>query len=522
MLEFLRQFAAGLLSAWERLSTSARATVAVAFLFTAAAIALAVYVGSRPQYVELFSNVSPQDMLAVQGRLEQASVPYRIDSTGTTISVPIQHRSNMRVEILGAGLVKSQGTLPGYELFDTANLMQTQFTQDINYQRALAGELQRLLNEFAFVRNSYVSIREARDELFTSEQKHSEANVTLDVAAPLTEEQVKAVLNTVATFGGAKLSRDHINLVTVDGRILHAPTETDFDSVATSKLELARAYRNDLKREAESALARFGVRSVVTVALDIDHSSRKETKEQVSKGTEISRYTTKNSTISSESAPTGPAGARANLPADAQEAGGQQTNQTETMSIENMEPSRTTTETITTPGEVEVIGATVIVESKYEDEVDEQGNPTGRRQPTERTREELAQYQDLVATAVGVSSDKIKVSDHPFELQDLAVPAGTPAAAAVPASRFSIGMVQLNDVLKIVAVIVLFFIVRFLALRATVRREQAEEEISIDLPKASPEELRKREIATEVERVSQEQPEAVASLLRTWLNEPEE
>ena len=518
MLQFGRQFLAGLVLAWERLSASARVTVAVAFLFTAAVIAAMVTIGSRPQYVELFSGLSPQDMLAVQSKLDQAGVSWQLDASGKTIKVPLQHRSEMLVAINGAGLVKSQGTKPGFEIFDTTDLMATQFTQDVNLMRAKTGELQQLLGRYSFIRNAYVTIGEAKEELFIANQLPIEANVTLEVAQPLTEEQVKAILNTVAS-SIAGLSKDHINLATTDGKVLHAPADNDFDSVASSKFDLARAYRNELKREAESALQELGIRSVITVMLDVDHTTKTETKEQLEKGVAVSTYKINSTTTSSESPAQGPAGARANLPGDAQSAGGENNNQTEKQTLTNTEPSKTTTITESTPGDVTVTGATAIVEGKYEDELDASGAATGKKNYVPRKKEELEMYKNLVASAVGTTGDKVKISDHPFELQQLA--AATPAAQAAP-RPFAVGALDVNGILKVIAVALLFFIVRFLAIRATVHKDRMDEAVEIDLPKASPEELRKREIATEVERVSQEQPEAVASLLRTWLSETEE
>ena len=520
MLQFGRQFLAGLLLAWERLSASARVTVAVAFLFTAAIIAAMVTIGSRPQYVELFSGLSDKDMLAVESRLDQEGVPWKIDAAGKSIKVPLQNRSEMLVKINGAGMVKSQGSMPGFEIFDSTNLMQTQFTQDVNLVRAKTGELQQTLTRYSFIRNAYVTIGQAKEELFTSEQTPVEANVTLEVAQPLSEEQIKAILNTVSS-SIAGLSKDHINVATTDGRVLHAPADNDFDSVASSKFDLAKAYRNDLKREAEDALKKLGVRSVVTVMLSVDHTSKKETKEQLEKGVAVSTYKITNTTNSSQGSPQGPAGARANLPGDAQTGNGESNEQTEKQTLTNTEPSKTITITESTPGEVTVSGATAIVEGKYQDEMDASGKATGKKTYAPPTKQELDMYKNLVASAVGTIGEKVKISDHPFNIEQLA--AATPAAASAPAPRaFAIGSTQIDGILKVIGIALLFFIVRFLAIRATVHREGKEEEVEIELPKASPEELRKREMAAEVERVSMEQPEAVASLLRTWLSETEE
>ncbi|MCL4694688.1 MAG: hypothetical protein KJ060_19520, partial [Candidatus Hydrogenedentes bacterium] len=76
--------------------------------------------------------------------------------------------------------------------------------------------------------------------------------------------------------------------------------------------------------------------------------------------------------------------------------------------------------------------------------------------------------------------------------------------------------------LKGILIILAFFVVRYLVMRAAVSQDQVKEEVHLEIQRATPEERRRQEIAQEVERVSQDQPEAVASLLRTWLSETEE
>jgi len=519
-VEFLRNLWDGLGNAWQRLSTSARVNMIIAALFTITTIGVLVYYTSRPQYVELFTNLSPEDMVTVQGTLEKAGVPYQTDSTGRVVMVPSQYRSDMRVKINAAGLVKSQGSLTGFELFNSANLMQNKFTQDVNYQRALMGELQKQLNMYSFVNHSYVMIREAKDELFASEQKPTEATVTLDISQPLTEEQVKAVLGTITTFGGANLTRDHVNLVTVDGKSLNAPSEDDFDSVANSQFEFARKYRKELEKSAEDALRDIGVQSVVRVALDVDHSRTTERSKVVKSGTPISTLTSSNTTTSTQGAPEGPSGARANLPSDAPVPGKEQSTTSEEQTLSNFQPSETTIEKFSAPGTAKATQVTAIVEGRYNDEVGADGKTTGNKVYAERTKKELDTYKRLVASACGIEETKVEVRDHPFEVAKLA--AATSAFEAVQTASFlSNWQDSISLILKIGAVLVAFLIVRRLLLRASIPVEPEEETVRFEMPTAGPEEVRKREIAGEVQRVSQEQPEAVAALLRTWLSERE-
>ena len=520
-MEFLRQFLEGIGQTWRRLSASARVNIGLAFVFSVVVIGGMVLFGGRPQYVTLFDGLGPEDMVAIQGHLDDDGVPYKVSSTGQSIEVPSSQRSDLRVKLLAAGIPKSQGTLAGYDSLGSSNFTQNQFAQEKGYQIALMGQLQRMLNEFSFVEKSFVQLTEAKEELFTDSQKPSEATVTLKVNRPLKEEDIKAVLGCISTFGGANLTREHINLVTVDGRVLNAPSEDDFDTIANSKLAYMRDYKSTLEKSAEEALLRLGVRSVVRVSLDIDQSSTKERTENVKTGTVMSSLTSKSSTENIESLPEGPSGARANLPSDVPTPGGTGTKQTDTQTLENFEPSRTTVEKVTGPGSAKVVRVAAIVEGRYRDQLDASGQTTGEKSYVERTKAELDKYRELVAATVGVTDDSIVVQDHPFELEQLA--AATTVFDKVETAAWQSNLLELGGLLlKTALVAVLFLIARYLLLRAAVRQDLIKEEPDLEIQRATPEDRRRQEIASEVERVSQDQPDTVASLLRTWMSESEE
>ncbi|MBN2310059.1 MAG: flagellar M-ring protein FliF [Candidatus Hydrogenedentes bacterium] len=521
-MEFLRQILAGIGQAWGRLSLSARVNLVLASLATVAVIAVLVAFGSRPQYVTLFDGLSPSDVTEIRTLLAERDVPYELRDGGQTVLVPLQHRSDLRVEILNKGLPKSQGSLPGFDIFDQPSLMTTQFQQDVNYQRAIQGTLQQMLSEFTFVNRAFVFIREAKDELFISEQKPSEAAVTLDVSRPLTRIEIKAILGIVSSFGGASLNPENITLTTTDGKPLHLPAQDEFEMVANTKQEHHLNWEREREKSAEEALAKFGVRSVVQVALNIDFSSIKEVTERVDKGAPVSTMTTTRTMTTRESLPEGPAGALVNLPEGAA-VQGTETEETEEETIENLDTSHTMIEKVVGPGTVEAATVAAIVEGRYEPEVDADGNPTGQRAYVARTDEEIDTYRALLASAVGfgVKPEDVAVYDQPFDLEGLAVAAVGAGEAAGP----QMGEMVLKygrRPLQVLLVLAGFLVARALLLRSLVSPEAGPEEVGIELPAASPEEMRRREIANEVERLSQEEPDTVASLLRSWLSESEE
>lgn len=513
-MEFLRQFIANLAGAWRRLSGSARVNIIVTGLLTAGLIAALVIVGSRPQFVRLYTNLDLDDTSAIQQYLEEQGVAYKVQDDGRTVLVPVQRLSDLRVALAAKRLPTRQGGARGLEIFDQQDVMTSKYLQDINYQRAIMGELQRMLNEFDFVEQSVVYIREAEESLFRDEQKPSEAAITLKTRRPLTEAEVNAVLAIVDSFGGANLRRDNISLV-VNGQPAHLPAQDDFEYIANSKLDYVKRFERLREDRARLALMEMGVRSVVRVSLDIDFSSEKRTVNQATEGAVVSSWTTSTTTTGRELPPEGAPGATANLPVEMPRAGGIQNEESIEETVENIEPSKITSETTIPAGAIKKAQVTAIVDYARRPAAGGQG---GEPEYAPRTDEELEKFRMVVAAAVGagLTAEDVNIYDHPFEIEQVAT---IPAAPAGVAAR---DLIQYwgKYALQVVLVLVGLLLTRRMLRR--IMTAPPAEEAPIELPAATREELRRREMAAEVERVSQQQPDAVASLLRTWMSESEE
>lgn len=520
-MEFLRQLFVGIAQIWQRLSASARVNMVIASLATVAVVAVLVVMGGRPHFVRLYSGLSPDDAAAIQAYLEERDVPYQLTDGGQTVLVPVQDRSRLRVALVEQRLPKTQGWAPGFEIFDRQDFMASRFLQDVNYLRAVQGELQRQLNEFDFVNKSFVFVREGEQELFVEQQQPSEAAVTLDVTRALTPREVKAVLGIVSSFGGANLRPENITLATTDGTLLHAPTDEEFASLAGSRFEVIRELESQREERARRALGDVGVRATVRVSAEVDFRSVKETLSETTKGAVISSAITSSTTSSRESLPEGPPGAMAQLPEGFVLPGGTTTDEETEETIENYEPSRRTTETVTHPGQVTGYRVSAIVDSAYEPALDENGNDTGRKEYVPRTDEEKEMFKSIIAAAVGVdvASDDVTVYDHPFELEQLEV--AQVVFEELEAARTREMLVEYGmNVGKILLIVLGFLLVRRLLRRAVVAPLRAEERI--EGPPLSPEEMRRRQMTSDIEQTSEREPEAVAALLRGWMTERED
>jgi len=200
--------------------------------------------------------------------------------------------------------------------------------------------------------------------------------------------------------------------------------------------------------------------------------------------------------------------------------GGTATTEETEETITNYQPTITETETVTEPGEVKQYIVSAIIEGKTETSTDEAGNEI--QTYVGLTPEQVTVYENHLRAAVGEGRipTEITVNDHPFEIDKLA--AARIAIEEIEYAEFGQMMLQyiMNGV-KVLLIVIGFFLVRRFMQRATMV-EVEEEEIAAEMPHATPEDLRRRDVAVEVERLSAEEPETVAALLRSWITEKEE
>src|SRR5678816_2641300 len=89
----------------------------------------------------LFTGVSAEDAAAIVQKLKESGVEYRLPEDGGSVLVGAGRVAELRLQLAAVGLPKT-GRI-GFELFDKTNLGATEFTEHVNYRRALEGELER-------------------------------------------------------------------------------------------------------------------------------------------------------------------------------------------------------------------------------------------------------------------------------------------------------------------------------------------------------------------------------------------
>jgi len=166
-------------TAWRRISRSQQIALVVGVVVSVALVIGFLSWSQQTTYGVLFSNLQTQDASAIVAQLKTSKIPYQISSNGTAIMVPANIVDETRLMLAGNGL-PSQGTV-GFEIFDKANpLTMTDFTQQLNYQRGLQGELARTIQQINGVNAAWVAIVLPQSSLYTAAQQDPTASVTVE------------------------------------------------------------------------------------------------------------------------------------------------------------------------------------------------------------------------------------------------------------------------------------------------------------------------------------------------------
>src|SRR3982751_4300515 len=109
-----------------------------------------------PTWVPAFTGVPIESVSQMTDKLDQASVKYKLERGGADIMVAVGDLAKARVALAKGGI--PMAGRPGLELFDQPSWGMTDFTQRINYRRALEGELERTIKQMSGIESANVHL----------------------------------------------------------------------------------------------------------------------------------------------------------------------------------------------------------------------------------------------------------------------------------------------------------------------------------------------------------------------------
>ncbi|MGE5573931.1 MAG: flagellar basal-body MS-ring/collar protein FliF [Bacteroidota bacterium] len=271
-------------SLWDQMTSSQKLMVLLAIALGVVAMVLLLSRTGKTEMVPLYTGLSAGDAADIVAKLREMRIPYEISDGGATIRVPFDNVYETRMNLASQGL-PSGGTV-GFEIFDKTNFGATDFTQKMNYRRALQGELTRTILQLREVEEARVHIAIPEPALYIDEQKPPTASVMVKLrsGATLTRGQVQGIVRLVSSSVEG-LNPSNVTVLDVDGNILYAAsdeTETGLmTSLSVSQLEAKRAYEKDVEKSVESMLTEvLGPRKVVVrVNAEINFDRREQNSE---------------------------------------------------------------------------------------------------------------------------------------------------------------------------------------------------------------------------------------------------
>jgi flagellar M-ring protein FliF len=439
MPEFLSQW----MALWNRLTLRQRLSVGAAVVGTIALMGTLVYFGSQTEYGVLFSDLKQADAQAIIEQLKAANVPYRLAGGGATISVPSDRVPELRLQMASTTLT---GGHVGFDIFDRNNFGATDFSQKVNYQRALEGELARTLEGLDEVETARVHITPPRESVFAEKKEKGKASVVLRMrqARELSRERTDAIVNLVASSAEG-LDPADVTVMDNRGRLLSAPGRNSGAAAGANVFNSHLEARQKLETETAARIIAL-LEPIVgkghvqaDVAAEVDFSQVEQTEEKYDPQSAVIR--SQQSSAEYRTPGTGVigglVGARGNdpglrvppatptpTPTPAVNAAGQPVaspQPTPSMPPQlapdqrnaatlNYEIDKTVRRTIGGLGRVTRLSASVLVDHK---------NVNGAS--VARAPEELKRIQDLVAAAIGVDTkrgDQVVIESFPFSKLD--------------------------------------------------------------------------------------------------------
>lgn len=255
----------------------------IGFIIAAAAI-IALFSGAylwyqTPSYQILYTNLSEKDGGAVINALQQMNVPFKAEGT-SAIKVPMDKVYEVRLKLAAQGIPKGG---VGFDLLDNQKLGVSQFVEQVNYQRALEGELARTIEAISVVQGARVHLAIPRPSVFLRDQQKPSASVFLNLGGGkhLDPAQVSGIVHLVSS-SVADLPAQNITVVDQSGNLLIAPdVRGDKAGLDPTQLEYLNQIESSFVKRIESIVAPIvgddNVRAQVTA--DLDFSQTEQTAE---------------------------------------------------------------------------------------------------------------------------------------------------------------------------------------------------------------------------------------------------
>jgi len=478
-----------------------------------------IYLGliaARPNYEPLLSGLDPKEAGAIAEELKTLKIPYQLADQGQTINVPESQVYEARIQLASTGVLG--GDNKGFELFDQNKFGQSDFDQQVNYQRALQGELTRTILHLDGVQDARVHLVLPEKSVFVDNQGTPTASValTLKPGAELKPEQVQGISDLfVGSVEGLKPENIHIidNMGNVLSEDLQVKSDPDVVLTKTTleQQKLQRDYEKELEKRIQQMLVKITGQnnSVAMVTADLDFSKQQVTSTTSTNpdNVKVSEHNVKETGKGSTTG--GAVGTDSNITTTPFVESVDSSNFSKEENTINYQVSSKEETMSAAPGRVKRLSAAVVVNDNPESPVD------------------VTKIKDAVAAAIGYDEsrgDQINVSSMAFD--DSLQKKMEAEAAQEKSARERERLYIIAAVAAIILIALLILLVMYIAKRRREAQRQMEEQeeieetfIPVGILEKEPEQEIRDDKQEQIRRMASEKPDDVAEILKLWLRD---
>lgn len=399
-MDQLKRIFAGLTLA-QKLSLLAAVVVAIA------ALTWGVQWNKDRDMKPLFTGLSAEDAGAVVEKLKTANVPYKVSDTGGVISVPSAKVAELRLELAAAGLPKT-GRL-GFELFDKTNFGITEFSEQVNYRRALEGELERSVMALAEVERARVHVTFAKQSVFVESREPAKASVMVKLkpGAQLSLQNVMAITHLTASAVEG-LAPEQVSVLDMSGNLLNKlrkPSASDTSGYSDEMIEYRQAVEKDLLAKIHATLdPLLGPEKFrAGVSAECDFTSGEQSEESFDPGRSVMVTSQKSEDVAGAGGASGVPGTASSLPRPTSRPGASSNGMARRTENIAFQTSRTVRHTKIPQGSIKRLSVAILVDQNLRWE----GTGAKARRVLEPpSPEKLKVVRDVVAGTVGFQQDR--------------------------------------------------------------------------------------------------------------------
>ncbi len=377
-------------------------------------LAVLIFFMNRVEYEVLYRDLNPEDGQAIAAKLKEDKKDYIVQGTSILVAASKTDVDKLRLEIAGSGLARSGRV--GYEIFDKSQFGMTDFTEQVNLQRALEGELARTIASLTEISQARVHLVLPKDSIFEDKKEEAKSSVAvrLKKGCELSKSSIAGIKGLVANAVPG-LRSYNVSVVDEEGKLLsQSPGSAD-----AARSEAESGIREQLEREMvgkvvsmlEPALGKGKVHA--NASIDLDFNTTEQTEETYNPTPPaIASQQKSEERLGGMTNPSGVPGVQSPPSSPTQSSVPERSRQSE---VTNYEISKLVRHTLQPKGNIRRISVAVLLDNKTVQAIGPDGKVTTTSQKL--SQQDLDAYRDLVYAAVGYDKDRgdiVTLENVPF------------------------------------------------------------------------------------------------------------